>query len=568
MTTPSSPIPFDDAANLQHLWCLGIIASLNHLGADRFVVSPGYRCAPLLYALRTLNRSRGNAGMIYSQVDERAAGYFALGMSKAGVKLPVLICTSGTAMANYFPAVLEAYNDRVPLVILTADRPFELHDCGANQTLQQPHLFGSYCSHTLPLPEPTEAVNPTALYYRLEQAIAVARRSRRPIHINLPLREPLEPVPQPISPAYHQTWASTFATPPRSLQSSALESFSPPKDGGGGFGQAWPSWHSQYSQWLVVVGSLPRHEHQQAELVAWLRTCGAPIYCDVTSGLKHVLADHPSLLIDPEDPSTITALKARRAHTAVLHLGDRVTSGPILRLLQQGGEAPYIRLSPSRNTPYNPGGAITHTFAADFSALASAAPLERDASLPAPAKQASCWDRHAIAQQIADTLRDGDVLYLGNSSTVRFFNRVAYKSCHDLRVEANRGVSGIEGIISSAKGYHHGSDRRVVAVLGDISFLYDLNALLDPYLTSAIKLIVLNDQRGSIFEQLPGRHYDGFINDLMTTPHSHRFAKLLAGFPIKIRTATDTDSLALSLDAMMASSTAELLEIMVDCATT
>lgn len=575
------------AENIQHLWCRWLVGLLRLLDADQFVVSPGYRCAPILYALAdhhqnssaTTNPSA--SWTTYSQMDERAAGYFALGLSKAALKLPVLVCTSGTAMANYLPAVLEAYNDRVPMVILTADRPFDLHDCGANQTINQPHLFGAYCEAELNLPEPSETISPQVLWLRIREVIATAYRSQRPVHINLPLREPLEPIHCPVSEEYlsQLTLCARLLTPDHRLASRACPDLGSSTGSGTGTTVAADGnsaaafireWQPHDKNWLIIVGSLPHHLPQK-ELIAlatWLRKCDAPIYCDVTSAMSAHLADHLGLICDPEAPLLLRQLQDQLSTTHIIHLGDRITSGPILRALKHhSGE--YLRLSPSA-LPYNPNAVIARQYCTPFSlALTSAAPAShphwQHVPEPPQAENSLNLERRALAQEIVTALDPSDVLYLGNSSVIRSFNRVSYSGKKGLTIAANRGVSGIEGLVSSAKGYHQGSGRRVVLVLGDISFLYDLGALLDPYLTAKVKIIVFNDQRGSIFEQLPGKNHPGFINPLMTTPHNHTFANLLHGFPIKVRSITSTadqDTLASQLDSFLKADQPELLEIL------
>lgn len=480
-------------------------------------------------------------------------------------------------MANYFPAVLEAYNDRQPLIILSADRPFELQDCGANQTIRQTHLFGDYCAASLALPEPSEAVSPSRLWFRLKSLIEVARRSRRPVHINLPLREPLEPVHQAISEPYLASLRADICSPLAPL----------PTDEGeiGAWKTAWEAARSQHKTWLVVVGGLPpavvQDSEEMARIATWLKACPTTIYCDVTASLKHHLSTHAGLLVDPEQPSILAHLKARlkaqlkaqQGDTAILHIGDRITSGPIQRLLNEATGC-YIRLSPSEDA-FNPGGNITQNYRAAIGpALACATPPASSSEPLLPktptAAEATADKRCMAAEAIVAAVGEDDVLYLGNSSVIRVFNRIVCPPAHSRsgHVVANRGVSGIEGLVSSAKGYHHSSGQRVVLVLGDISFLYDLGALLDPYLTADIKIILFNDQKGSIFANLPGRHHDGFINELMTTPHQLTFGRLLQGFPIAAESTTigaDAGAdLSSSLSRLMASTKPALLELILD----
>ncbi len=179
--------------NINYLWSSLIIEELIRNNVNRFIISPGSRSTPLTVA--AFRHPKAQKTFIY---DERGAAFFALGNSRADQKPAVLICTSGTAVANYYPAVIEAFMDRIPLIILSADRPPELINTGANQTIDQINIFGKYVNATYYLPCPDESVSTYYLLSTINEAYNFSQDG--PVHINCPFREPLAPKNEKINP--------------------------------------------------------------------------------------------------------------------------------------------------------------------------------------------------------------------------------------------------------------------------------------------------------------------------------------------------------------------------------
>src|SRR4051812_18141345 len=185
-------VPTIDARNTNSLWASVLVETLVRLGVRQAVVSPGSRSTPLTMALAAHPRMEA-----IPVLDERSAAFFALGLAKQRLRPVVLVCTSGTAAANYYPAVIEAHEAGVPLVVITADRPPEMRECMSGQTIDQQKLYGSYVDfyHELAVPELSEAL---LRYLRQTVAHAVARTmslSPVPVHLNAPFRDPLPPLP-------------------------------------------------------------------------------------------------------------------------------------------------------------------------------------------------------------------------------------------------------------------------------------------------------------------------------------------------------------------------------------
>ena len=189
-----------NTANINILWGSLIIAELIRNGIDYFCISPGSRSAPLATAVAQNQRAR-----YLICFDERGAAFHALGYGRATGRPAALICTSGTAAANYYPAIIEASADNIPMLVLTADRPPELHESGANQVIDQPNLYGKYLNWEFDLPCPDEKIPPQFVLTTVDQAVFRSRRKPGgPVHVNCMFREPLAPFSEPIGNDYLQ----------------------------------------------------------------------------------------------------------------------------------------------------------------------------------------------------------------------------------------------------------------------------------------------------------------------------------------------------------------------------
>ncbi|MEM7434459.1 MAG: 2-succinyl-5-enolpyruvyl-6-hydroxy-3-cyclohexene-1-carboxylic-acid synthase [Myxococcota bacterium] len=500
-------------ADLQSEWARLVIGGLVCAGVRHVVISPGSRSTPFVVA--ALQRDDVDA---IAAFDERSAAHFALGQARATGRPSLLICTSGSAPANYFPAVVEAYEAGVPLVVLSADRPPELHGCGANQTTDQIQLYGSHVRFFANLGEPRgDDASLRSLHETLRQAVHAATDTiAGPVHLNAQARKPLEPqvATDRESAAVHQRVTTLLDT------AAAVETPS-------------PKMASDVD--LVVASALDLAERP-------LILCGpGPIDQGTASASLASLAEHAGAVVLAEAGSqfrfgaagaaalgafdTVWATEAGRAALnpdVVLQLGQTPISSAwgmvkdtvARRIVVHGAE--WVDASPSATT-------FARTDVASLVRRLAARDYARDRRDPSFAPRAGSLDRTAwgVATQLLDSagdalsepaaalalvdaMPDDAALVLGNSLPVRDVDRWVAPSTKPLRVFVQRGVSGIDGLISAAAGTASQESGPTALLVGDISFLHDLNGLaLAAASDTPLVVVVVNNGGGRIFEQLP-----------------------------------------------------------------
>ena len=504
------------------LWCDVIIEELIRQGAGFFCISPGSRSTPL-----TLAVARNPASKYRIFPDERSAGFYALGHAKATGMPAVLICTSGTAVANYFPAVVEASADSRPMIILSADRPFELLESGANQTIRQENIFGTYTRWSLQLPSPGTGTPLVSLLSTVDHAVKISIGSPAgPVHLNVPLQEPLEPE----QPDMEHQWAA----PVRSWMDSSMpwSRFEIPEKepSAEGIALLW-SILAKSENPLFVAGNLDNIDDAQA-VEALAVDLGIPLMADLTSGIRvskqckpWQLAFHSEAFIERFRPDT------------VIHFGGSMIGKQPAQAIRKWAPSNYVvvrehpaRFSPDHNitmsieaTPGSVAMALaghrqfrqTLEGTAFFSAARDA--IETLASAPdLPVNEIS-------AARIVSSLIDNDhALFVSNSMPARDMDMYAASiQTTPVHTALNRGVSGIDGIISTAAGFSAGLQRPVTLIIGDISFLHDLNALsLLSHALNQLVVIVLNNHGGGIFSFLPVASVTECFEECFATPQN------------------------------------------------
>jgi len=552
-----------------------LIDGLVGAGVRNFCVCPGSRSTPL--ALTVVQHP---AARVWMHVDERSAGFFGLGLAKLRREPVALICTSGTAAANFFPAVVEASYARVPLIVLTADRPHELRDRGAAQTIDQIRLYGTHAKWFVDLPEP--ALDPTLLSYVravASRAVSTAQLGPAgPVHLNCPFREPLIPEmgrgfgdwvlgvggtgagPNPLAPFPTREGGKSSFPPPlgegegegegaSSLPQHPTPSTQHPRVASGsrtpspGLVSALAEELRSLPRGLIVCG--PQDDLGLAEPVADLAAAlGYPILADPLSGVRcgphdrsRVLDRYDGFLRDAEFVN-------RHAPEVVLRFGALPTSKPVLQFLQKypvrqilvDGDAGW-------NDPALTATDVVQVEARLFCRLLADALADRSSS-SSPGAVNSPWlaawleanerSDAAITRQVATTgelfegrvfaelaelLPDGATVYAGNSMPVRDLDTFFPASCRGIRFLANRGVNGIDGVVSSALGASAGTEGPLVLVIGDLSFYHDLNGLLAAKLHQLRATIVLiNNDGGGIFSFLPQAEHPEHFEMLFGTP--------------------------------------------------
>jgi 2-succinyl-5-enolpyruvyl-6-hydroxy-3-cyclohexene-1-carboxylate synthase len=560
-----------NSPNINLRWAELLIEELLRNGVDCFCIAPGSRSAPLALAV-----ARRAADRAHVHFDERGAAFFALGHARATGHPAVVITTSGTAVANLLPAVVEASMDGVPLLLLTADRPPELRAAGANQTIEQPGIFGRYARWQFDLPCPDEIIPLATVLTTADQAVFRAQHPHAgPVHLNCMFREPLGPqlvaFPQRalLAPLAH--WLKT--TQPFTHYATPRATVAPDE------AAALAVLCKKAQRGLAVLGRLPGRQPGPA-LLGLLRTLGWPVFADVQTGLRGpgaagVIAHADLLLLSP-------ALRKKWQPDVVLHIGGGLVSRRVADFLRESAPEHYVLIHPGP-ARLDPAHQVSVRIMADIEnfcgALTKRLPRRTArAGLAlwqrADAVAAGVLDQHmaradkisepVVARWLSSALPAGHALLPGNSMPIRNLNMFA-AAAPPKRVVANRGASGIDGLVATAAGYAAGSGQPVTALLGDLALLHDLNSLA---LLSAgrppVVLIVINNDGGGIFSFLPVAQSGAAFERFFGTPHGLTFAAAAQQFGLAYAAPATLPELQRAYRAACASGRSALLEIRTD----
>lgn len=560
-----------ETPNLNYLWAGLIVEELTRNGVRFFIIAPGSRSAPLAAAAF----QNPNASTLI-HFDERGAAYFALGCARAGSPAAV-ICTSGTAVANCWPAVAEARQSALPLVILSADRPPELQARGANQTMHQEGIFASFVRGQLNLPCPDAHIPVESLLAKVDDVLTKGLRNPGgPIHINCMYREPLAPVP--VKKAWPRgylaglkVWQAgiqpftAWETPERRLSSAQCASLA--------------TTLSSAQRGLILVGRLlTAREQESAVQVA--NKLGWPVFADITSGCRHkdrcpAVIRYYDLLLRSE------TFRSQCRPDVILHLGDTFVSKGLqdhLRALN----AAYIHVSPRQehralvdhvSTHYETdmGELIAQLEVADVrreSGLFLERLLAADAAVEQGLERFFTKNRDLsellIARLVDDSLDTNGFLMMGNSMPVRDMDMLG-KNCSSDIIHANRGVSGIDGNIATAAGMGWAAKTGVVAVLGDMAALHDINSLaLLAKTPKPVILVIINNKGGGIFSFLPIAAYKEVLDACFSSSHDYDFRQAAAMFKIDYEQVTTGDRFQKALRLGLSQKRSRIIEVTVN----
>ena len=504
------------------LWCAVIVEELIRQGAGFFCISPGSRSTPLTLAVASNAKAR-----FRMFPDERSAAFYALGYARATGMPAVLVCTSGTAVANYFPAVVEASADAMPMLVLSADRPFELLECGANQTIRQQDIFGSYTRWSFELPEPGMATPLASLLSTVDQAVRKSLGSPAgPVHLNLPFREPLEPE----APDYAHPWAAPLETWRNSGEPWSRFAL-PTREPGAESIATLRQIIANAKRPLFVAGNMASAADGEA-VAALSESLGVPLFADLTSGIRLSANCEPWQLAFQNE-----AFVERFQPDVAIHFGGPLIGKQPALALRKHPPKHYVvvRDHPSR---FGPDHNVTLTIEASPASVASALEACRQ-----PLPGVDCEGMFSSASGVIDEMTckaddpvseisaprivsslagEGHALFVANSMPARDMDIYAAPTAQKpLCVALNRGVSGIDGIISTAAGFSAGLGKPATLLIGDISFLHDLNALsLLAHPWNQLIVIVLNNHGGGIFSFLPIAAQTDRLDECFATPQN------------------------------------------------
>jgi 2-succinyl-5-enolpyruvyl-6-hydroxy-3-cyclohexene-1-carboxylate synthase len=565
---------------LNLFWAQLVIEELRRQGIDYFVGCPGSRSSPMAIAIALEERI---SKIIHH--DERGAAYHAIGYTRATGRPAAILSTSGTAAANFFPAVVEAAMDHLPLIVLTADRPPELRDCGANQTIDQARLFGNYARYFVDLPCPGDDIDPSYLLSEVDRAFAAATNKASgpgPAHLNCMYREPLVPTPAKSGPLdtigllgypsmadwagsdSPQTAYPSAATQPAGSTMKAIADHIGDTEGG-----------------LLLIGRLDRLDERQ-EALHLAKALGWPTIVDITSGIgltsEPFLIHHHDLLLTSE--SVLEELSAG----TIVHVGGRLVSKRLQQVIEATHPENYI-FNNEDSQRIDPTHRVTHCLnfenAAFCSALATYLEKNRDRkpdperwrtlsqtadqTIEREVENEPALTEPSLARIVSRHQSAATALFLASSMPIRDMDMFASTNSGIVPVGSNRGASGIDGTIASAAGYATGLGQPTTLVVGDLAFLHDLSSLpLAAASPVPLTIVIVNNNGGRIFEQLPVFEHTEIIEPFFVAPHDLTFDKVAATFGFDYHRADSSESFEAAYRTTVKAGKTSVIEAMID----
>jgi 2-succinyl-5-enolpyruvyl-6-hydroxy-3-cyclohexene-1-carboxylate synthase len=519
-------------ANDSHLLLRAFCDELARCGVQHACTSPGSRSAPIVLALAREPRIR-----CWSHIDERCAGFFAVGAAKASGQPLAVTCTSGTAGANLAPAVIEAYQARVPMIVLTADRPPELRENGAGQAIDQLNLYGSAAKWFFEVG--MSDASPAGLRWIRTLAcrayLTAVHGRPGPVHLNFPLREPLVPDgPLGAVPAGGRPDGGPWV---RSASASRPATASPLEPAPSSLSPGLPE------RGVVVAGRHERGAELTDAVVRFAQSAGYPLLADPLSGARRgsaAIATYDLLLRD-------SGFSAGSSPELVIRVGDLPTSKPLRAWLSELGDVRQVALDPEGawQDPASVIGEIETANPVDvLRAWTPTASTEPGApTAPRGSRWLEAWRTAdeaalgAIAATLGDELSEPRVaaelgsclpseatLFVASSMPVRDVEEFWPVRDGPPRVLCNRGANGIDGTASSAFGAAAAGAGPVVLLIGDIALIHDLGGLLAARrLGLSLTIVLLNNDGGGIFHFLPIAGQTDAFEEHVATPHGLRF---------------------------------------------
>ena len=497
-----------------------------------------------------------------------------MGYGRAHLKPAALLCTSGTAVANYFPAIVEAHESHIPLIVITADRPPELQQCMANQTIDQIKIFGDYVHFFFSIPCPDKLIAPEALLTTVDQAVLSATAlPRGPVHLNCHFREPLDPRDTGEDFSNYLTSLHRWQNSSEPYTHGILSPAMPAEVALNAMEQRL---HDADSG-LLIIGQLDMPEERIAAR-ALVAASPWPVFADITSGLR----------LGPGGPSLIhhydeALLVDQTAFDCVLHVGGRLTSKRLQMHLKAIRPAAYYLIQ-DHAFRQDPEHLVSHRIVADIvlTCRALALRFSNRPTHPSVARWkeisnliAKQLEQHArehysemsVAHQISELIPQGHGLYLAASLAVRHLEMFGSRTGNSVAVCANRGASGIDGTIAAASGYALGLQRPVTLLIGDLALLHDVNSLAllrrSPY---PITVVVVNNDGGAIFSFLPIAQFDQIFVDYWETPHGLTFPAAAALFQIPYEAPTTAREFQDIYQTATQSGRSSVIEVASNCA--
>ncbi|RTY81678.1 2-succinyl-5-enolpyruvyl-6-hydroxy-3-cyclohexene-1-carboxylic-acid synthase [Flavobacterium sp. LS1P28] len=505
-------------------------------GITTIIISPGSRNAPL-----TIGFVNNPAFQCYSIADERSAAFFALGIAQQTKQPAALVCTSGSALLNYYPAFAEAFYSQIPMIVISADRPQSKIDIGDGQTIRQENVFENHSLYNANLLENVSVANDL----KINAAINAAITQKGPVHINAPFEEPLYETVSELSIEVNSI-ASAKVT-----QTISIEDVSE-------FATIW----NNSTKKMILVGVNAPNAINQKIIEAFAKDVSIVVLTETTSNVHHdTFINTIDTIITPFTNADFENFRPE----ILVTFGGMVVSKRIKAFLRKHKPKHHWHIDSLR--AYDTFGALTKHFEADpnvffdtFLPLTKATESNYFQQLDAVKVLRKLksdiylnkipFSDFKVFEKVMQCLPTNSQLQISNSSAIRYAQLVAVDP--SIEVYCNRGTSGIDGSTSTAIGAAVANEKQTVFITGDIGFLYDSNALWNNYIPKNFKIILINNGGGGIFRILPGHKETPVFNTFFETSHCLTAEHLAKMYGFEYCIASDEASLAISLTALYA----------------
>ena len=496
-------------------------------GVHDIIISPGSRNAPL-----TIGFTNNPKFTCYSIADERCAAFFALGIAQQTKKPVAVVCTSGSALLNYYPALAEAFYSQIPFIVISADRPFDKIDIGDGQTIRQENVFLNHSLYNANLTEDASEENDVFI----NEAINVAIARKGPVHINVPFEEPLYETTNKLSVDFNITSLNI------THQSVSVDDII-------AFTTLW----NHTTKILILVGECKPNSIEQEWLEKLALLPSVVVMTETTSNLHNPsFINNIDTLITPFSNSDFLILQPR----ILITFGGMIVSKRVKAFLRKYKPRHHWHIDEQR--AYDTFGILTKHFQVEpnqfFSQfLPFIKPLESDYKATFQNIHSKRKEKHAeylshvpfcdlkAFESILSSLPKEIQLQISNSAAIRYTQ--LFNIDKSIEVFCNRGTSGIDGSTSTAIGAAIGSQKPTVLITGDVGFLYDSNALWNNYIPKNFKIILINNGGGGIFRILPGHKETETFNTYFETSHCLTAEHLAKMYQLDYATASDDASL-------------------------
>jgi 2-succinyl-5-enolpyruvyl-6-hydroxy-3-cyclohexene-1-carboxylate synthase len=554
--------------NTNELWASVLTQTLQHLGLKTAVICPGSRSTPLAVAFA----QQAPEVDVISILDERSAAFFALGRAKATGLPSAIVCTSGTAGANFYPAVIEAKQTRVPLLLLTADRPPELRDCHSGQTIDQLKLYGSYPNWQTELAVPV--VDMGMLGYLRQTMVYAWERSlypvAGPVHLNIPFRDPLAPIPdanvktQNFASLQSQFHPEEFFANVTKFSSTPHLPITPslPLD----------DWQNSERGIIIAGVTQPQQRQEYCQAIAQLaQTLQFPVLAEGLSPVRNHANINPHIISTYDLILRNQQLAKQLTPEIVIQIGEMPTS-PVLRnwlkttaarhwvidssnqnLDPLHGRTIHLRVNIEQlaevfnSFPVSPRPPIS---ASSYLQLWSQLEAQVRTTIDHNFKKIDDLLESKIAWLLSQTLPPETPLFIANSMPVRDVEYFWQPNQSGIQPFFNRGANGIDGTLSTALGIAHRHQSSVM-LTGDLALLHDTNGfLIRNKFVGHLTIILVNNNGGGIFEMLPIAKFEPPFEEFFATPQDIDFAQLCATYSVEYELITSWEQLQTKLNPL------------------